>query len=103
MPFLDTHSVNLRPLIFIALLMLLYWDAPRVVPYATVFARRSIACVAFLLVPFLVYATVHQLSKWPFLTTTETVITISGGIGMFVGFCCAGICLILDAKRTPTE
>jgi len=95
--------VNLRPLIFVALLALLYWDAPRVVPYTTAFARRSIVCVALLVVPALFYSMIFRVPKWPLVTSTETAIFILGALGMFVGLCCAGICLILDARRTPTE
>jgi hypothetical protein len=95
--------VNFRPLIFVALLALLYWDAPRVVPYTTVLARRSIVYVALLLVPALLYSMIFRVPTWPLATSTETAIFIMGGVGMFVGLCCAGVCLILDAKRTPTK
>ena len=93
--------MNFRPLIFIVLLALLYWDAPRLVPYATAFARRSIALVALLLVPALLYSAIFRMPKWPLWTSTETAIFIMGGIGMLVGLFCAGICLILDGRRTP--
>ena len=54
-------------------------------------------CVAALMLPCLFYAIAYRIPKWPFFTTAETI-----GVGMFVGFCSAGICFILDAKRTPT-
>jgi len=58
--------------------------------------------VAALMLPCLFYAIAYRIPKWPFFTTAETIIFVMGGIGMFVGFGSAGICFILDAKRTPT-
>src|SRR5512142_1832393 len=53
------HSKGIEPL------SLIFPHPARIVPYATAFARRSIACVALLVVPYLAYATVHQIPKWP--------------------------------------
>jgi Co/Zn/Cd efflux system component len=99
--FIDHHQVNLRPLIFIALLALLYWDAPRLVPHTIAFARRTILLVSLLVFPFLLYATVFRLAQWPHQTKTEMILVGMGALGMFVGLICGAICLFNDARRSP--
>jgi hypothetical protein len=93
--------MNARPLWVVALLVLLYWEAPRIVSRSKTFARRSIIFVAPLLLPYMLYAVVYRIPHWPNQTTTETVLSVLGFIGMFAGVCCAAISLVLDAKRQP--
>ena len=90
------------PLWPLALLALLYWEAPRIVPYCSKFARVTIACTTTLLLPSLVYASLYGVPRWsPELGAQITIVAGLGYAGMFVGFLGASICLILDAKRRP--
>jgi len=93
--------MNLRPLIFVALLAVLYWDAPRLLPHTIVFARRTIMLVTLLVLPILLYAVVYGLAPWPHQTRTEMFLVGMGAFGMFVGLICGAVCLFKDAKRSP--
>ena len=91
--------MNFRPLIFIVLLALLYWDAPRLVPYTTAFARWSIVCVALLTVPAAFYLAIFRVPKWPLLTSLQSAILIMGMMG------CLSVCAALAFALfwTPEE
>jgi hypothetical protein len=91
-----------RPLWPLALLALLYWEANRIVPYCSKLARMGIVGTAVLLLPYLVYATLHGVPWWsPEQSAQATIVAGLGYAGMFVGFLSAAICFLLDAKRRP--
>lgn len=94
--------MSLRPLWPLALLALLYWEAPRIVPYSSRFARVGIMGTTALLLPYLIYASLYGVPRWsPDLGTRVEVIAFVGYAGMFLGFLVATICLFVDAKRRP--
>lgn len=106
--------MNLKPLWTLPLLALLYWEAPRIVPYAAKIARRSILLTAALMLPASVYTSLYG---WPSLRefTNRSVLSehyhgpivlVFGGLqfaGMLFGFVMAGICVMIDAKRMPRK
>jgi hypothetical protein len=94
--------MSLRPLWPLVLLALLYWEAPRIVPHSSKFARVAIGCTTALLLPYLVYASLYGAPRWsPELSTQITILAGLGYAGMFVGVLSASICFILDVKRRP--
>ncbi len=94
--------MTIKPLWTIALLAFLYWEAPRLVPYATKLARYGIACSAALVLPYVLYSAVYGIPRWSAdQSMAITVLTILGFTGLFSALICAAVCLFLDAKRRP--
>jgi hypothetical protein len=103
--------MSLSPLSPLPLLALLYWEAPRIVPYATKIARGGILCTAALILPEMIYASLYG---WPtsaedsVLTgnrhgTSSIVFATLADAGMFFGFGIAAVCCFIDAKRRPPK
>ena len=106
--------MSLRPLWPLPLFLLLYWDAPRIVPYAVKIARGSILFTAVLVLPSLVYASLYGWPSWPEYTSRSVLsehyhgpITVVlaglGFAGIVFGFVMAGISFMVDAKRRPPK
>jgi hypothetical protein len=96
--------MNPKPLWPLALLALLYWEAPKVVPNTVKLARVGILGTAALMIPGLVYASLYGLSSWS--PEVSTHVLVLGGLeyaGMFLGFALAAVCCFLDAKRGPSK
>ena len=86
----------------LALLALVYWDARKLVPYATKVARCSVLLSGALVTPFCLYATFNHVPRWyPGQPLWLTLVATAAGAGLFVALLMAGICLILDAIRRP--
>src|SRR3974390_466493 len=106
--------MSLRPLWPETLLALLYWDTPRIVPYATKLARVGILCSGALILPGLVYASLYGWPTWSEYTSSSVlsehhhgpIILVFAGlwfVGTVLGFAMAGICYMIDAKRSPRK
>ena len=96
--------MNPRPLWPLALLALLYWEAPKVVPHSVKLARAGILCTAALIIPALLYSSLYGWPSWsPGLSTHVLVLAGLGYAGMFLGFALAAVCCFLDAKRRPSK
>jgi hypothetical protein len=94
--------MGLRPLWPLPLLTLLYWEAPRIVPYCSKFARVVIACTTALFLPYIVYAARYGVPRWSHELSTQAILVAGLAFaGLFVGLLGASICFILDAKRRP--
>lgn len=105
--------MSLRPLWPLPLLALLYWEAPRIVPYAVKIARGGILCAGALILPAIIHASFYGWHLWQ-ISADKSVLTGSHhGVsivfaalayaGMFVGFGMGAICFFLDAKRRPPK
>ena len=96
--------MNPKPLWPLALLALLYLEAPKAVPHAVKLARVGIVCTALLIIPVLIYAGLYGWPSWsPEVSTHVVVLAGLGYAGMFLGFAVAAICFFLDAKRRPSK
>jgi hypothetical protein len=85
-----------RPLIGIALLIVGYWKAPAKL------ARAGWAIAAVLVSPYLIYVSVHGVSKWsPDQSPLITLLQALAFIGGFTWLVFTIICEILDIKRRP--
>ena len=80
------------------LMLIAYWQAPHIVPYVLRFARRSILVTAALMLPanfFTFLIGYVGPSGW------KVPLDVAAFVGLFVAFSCAGIALVLDARRGP--
>jgi hypothetical protein len=92
--------MSIKPLWPLALLALLYWQAPWIVPNAVKPARRGILFTAILILPALIYATLYgPPSRSTHISTYIKVLADLGYAGMFVGFATAVVCFFFDVKR----
>jgi uncharacterized membrane protein len=94
--------MELRPLLFIFLLYVLYRRIPQIVPRTARLARWGVITVAVLITPYAVYSVAHGFSSWS-LDQPIWLLVLMGmaGVGTFVLFTWASIVLFVDAKRTP--
>jgi hypothetical protein len=91
-----------KPLWPLALLAFLYWEVPRILPYAVRLARGGIICTGVLILPYLVYASLHGVPHWSHEQSIQTNIVVGlAFVGMFIAILMASICFILDAERSP--
>ena len=75
-------------------------ESSGLVPHTLRLARGGVLCTAAMILPYVLYTSVHGVFEWsPEQTLLQTVITALGLAGMFVGLAIAACCLFLDAKR----
>jgi hypothetical protein len=94
------QAMSIKPLWPLVLLVLLYWQAPWIVPHAVKLARGGIIFTAILLLPALIYASLHgSPSRSIHVSTSIKVLADLGYAGMFVGFTTGVVCFLVDVKR----
>lgn len=94
--------MSIKPLWPLAVLVLLYWQAPWIVPYAVKLARGGILFTAILILPALIYASLYgPPSRWMHVSTFIAVLADLAYAGMFIGFTTAVVCFFVDTKRSP--
>jgi hypothetical protein len=94
--------MSIKPLWPLAILALLYWQAPWIVPYAVKLARGGILLTAILILPALIYASLYgSPSSSLHVSTLVEVLAGLAYAGMFIGFTTAAVCLVVDVKRRP--
>jgi hypothetical protein len=94
--------MSIKPLWPLAILALLYWQAPWIVPYAVKLARGGILFTAILILPALIYASVYgSPSRSIHVSTCIKVLADLAYAGMFVGFTTGAVCFFVDVKRSP--
>lgn len=92
--------MSIKPLWPLALLALLYWQANWIVPHTIKLARRGILFTAILILPALIYATLHgSPSRSTHVSTYIKVLADLGYAGMFVGFTTGVVCFFFDVTR----
>lgn len=92
--------MDVRPLIRIGSLIVLYRRIPRLLPHTTRFARSALRFVLILMLPYALYSTVRGFTEWsPNLPGWKLTKMLMGGIASFLLFALGAVVLLIDAKR----
>jgi hypothetical protein len=93
--------MTIKPLWPLALLALLYWEAPTIVPYAVKLARVGTLLTTILILPALIYASLFGRPSSVHISSYIQVFADLAYLGMFIGFTIGAVCFFVDAKRRP--